>query len=396
MEFQRLGLSAYTLTTAAGCGVAQNLDALQNKKSGLRKNNFQQDGLDTWVGRVDGIEQIKLPTGLTDFSCRNNQLALLALDQDEFEQRIDKARRQYGASRIGVFIGTSTSGGLSTEQAYAERQSATDPLPTWYQYRKTENPYSITDFVQQYLQLSGPAFTIATACSSSAKVFAAAHRYISLGICDAAIVGGVDSLCDTILYGFNSLQLISRQICKPWDVNRAGINIGEAAGFGLLEKQQACESGVTLFGYGESSDAYHMSTPHPEGAGAVMAMQKALACNDTAATDIDYVNLHGTGTRANDTSEDKAIQSVCPASACSSTKGWTGHTLGAAGIVEALFTSLSIEHDFLPCNLNLDTLDPDLNSHILLDNRQQKVRMCLSNSFGFGGSNCSLLFGKSS
>lgn len=394
MKFQPLGLSACTLTTSIGCGVGENLAALQARKTGLRQDTFNDAALETWLGKIDKITDARLPPALDKYTCRNNQLALLALGQDDFENKILSAIKRYGASRIGVFIGTSTSGGQATEQAYSERLSVTDSLPDWYQYQSTENTFSVTDFVQHYFQLNGPAFTIATACSSSAKVFAAAHRYISANLCDAAIVGGVDSLCLTTLYGFNSLQLVSEGICRPWDAHRTGINIGEAAGFALLEKPSVNESSVALRGYGESSDAYHMSSPHPEGKGAVIAMQKALACYEIEAAEVDYINLHGTGTQANDAAEDKAMQTVCPATPCSSTKGWTGHTLGAAGIVEAIFTSLCIEHDFLPGNLNLENPDPELKSHILHDNQQQTVKLCLSNSFGFGGTNCSLLLGK--
>lgn len=394
MKFQPLGLSAYTLTTSIGCGVAENMASLKSNKTGLRQTTFSDTNLDTWLGKIDMVADVKMPATLAKFICRNNQLALLALAQDDFENRIQSARTRYGASRVGVFIGTSTSGGHSTELAYAERRSGAGSLPDWYEFKSTENSFSVTDFVQHYFQLHGPAFTIATACSSSAKVFAAAHRYVAAGLCDAAIVGGVDSLCLTALYGFNSLQLISERICSPWDGNRNGINLGEGAGFVLLEKPAVNESSICLLGYGESSDAYHMSSPHPEGKGAVLAMQKALACQDIEAAELDYINLHGTGTRANDAAEDKAIQMIFPNTPCSSTKGWTGHTLGAAGIIESLFCGLCLEHDFLPGNLNLQNQDPELKSHILSDNQQGAVNMCMSNSFGFGGSNCSLLLGK--
>ena len=236
--------------------------------------------------------------------------------------------------------------------------------------------------------------SVSTACSSSAKVFASAYRHIKAGLCDAAVVGGADSLCFSTLYGFSSLGLVSDRPCRPWDAGRSGMNIGEGAGFALLEKKDGGVAGVALLGYGESSDAYHMSSPHPEGAGAATAMKSALAMAGVTADAIDYINLHGTGTRANDASEDRAIMKVFGGGTpCSATKGWTGHTLGAAGITEILFALGSIERGFIPGTLNSERLDPALSAGVLLRNRVAPVSCVLSNSFGFGGSNCSLVLG---
>jgi 3-oxoacyl-[acyl-carrier-protein] synthase-1 len=212
------------------------------------------------------------------------------------------------------------------------------------------------------------------------------------GLCDAAVVGGVDSLCLTTLYGFNSLQLVSPDPCCPCAPDRAGISIGEAAGFALLERD--ADAAYTLLGYGESSDAHHMSSPHPEGEGARLAMQAALHSAGLEAADIDYINLHGTGTMVNDLAESKAVVGVfADTTPCSSTKGWTGHTLGAAGIVEAALGLLCVEHGFMPQTLNTGQLDAALEANILLTPRSEPVRRVLSNSFGFGGSNCSLILG---
>ena len=238
---------------------------------------------------------------------------------------------------------------------------------------------------------------VSTACSSSAKVFASAARMMQAGLCDAAIVGGVDSLCLTTLYGFNSLELVSSRPCRPFDAERDGISIGEAAGFVLLEKAstKTDENSVMLLGVGESSDAYHMSSPHPEGAGAQLAVQAALSAAGLSAGDIDYINLHGTGTKANDAAEDKAVSNVFGNSTpCSSTKGATGHLLGAAGVTEAIISALCIQHGFMPGGLNTKHLDTTLNSPYLLHNKNQTVNCVLSNSFGFGGSNCSLVLGR--
>jgi 3-oxoacyl-[acyl-carrier-protein] synthase-1 len=249
--------------------------------------------------------------------------------------------------------------------------------------------------VRARLGLQGPAATVSNACASSAKVFAQAERLIDADVCDAAVVGGVDSLCLTTLYGFRSLELLSAEPCRPCDERRDGISIGEAGGFALLEKAPSAQGDVALLGYGESSDGYHMSSPHPEGAGALLAMSDALARGGVQPGEVDYVNLHGTGTPANDRAEDAALHKLFGgATPASSTKGWTGHTLGAAGIVEAAISVLCLERGFLPGTLNTGRPDPALRSRIVLESEDRPLAHVLSNSFGFGGNNCSLLFGR--
>ncbi len=384
----------YTLVNALGLGTQASLQALREGHSGLRRNDYIHAPLHTWIGRVDGLEDYPLSAHLSEFDCRNNRLAALCLEQDGFAERVDELRQRYGAKRIGLFLGTSTSGIEETERAYRERD-AEGHLPSNYRYMQTQLPFSLADFVRRQLQLEGPTQVISTACSSSAKVFAAAQRQIAAGLCDAAIVGGVDSLCSTTLYGFNSLELIAADKCRPWDVERCGINIGEAAGFAIVEKAEHCDTRIALLGYGESSDAYHMSTPHPDGDGALIAMQKALSMAALEPQAIDYINLHGTATPANDRAEDRAVSRMFGNTPpCSSTKGLTGHTLGAAGITEAIFTLLAIEHGLLPATANTKQPDPALQTNILLQSREQPVRFAMSNSFGFGGSNCSLVFGR--
>jgi len=386
-------ITAYTLTNALGSGVAASLHALQSHQSGLQPCNFQDVTLSTWIGRVDGIEEQPLPAALPRFECRNNRLAHLALQEDGFCEQINEAINRYGADRVGVFMGTSTSGIGATEDAYRHR-GENGELPNDFQPTTTHIIYSITDFVRSYLQLKGVALTVSTACSSSAKVFATAQRYLEAGLCDAAVVGGVDTLCLTTLYGFNSLDLVSSYRCKPWDAKRNGINIGEGAGFALLEREQASGKGSLLLGYGESSDAYHMSTPHPQGMGAALAMQRALAQAAISADEVGYINLHGTATPTNDAAEDAAVMQVFgDKTPCSSTKGWTGHTLGAAGVIEAIFTLMALEKGFLPCSLNTEQQDEALSANVLLESKQQDITYAMSNSFGFGGNNCSLLFG---
>ena len=275
------------------------------------------------------------------------------------------------------------------------RSPETDELPDDFVYHATHNAYSVADYLRQRLQLTGPAAVISTACSSSAKTFASAYRALQSGWCDAAIVGGVDSLCHTTLHGFNALQLLSDEICRPSDRDRRGINIGEAGGFALVRLAEPGQSGLAVCGYGESSDAYHMSAPRPDGSQAADAMRSALQRAGLEPDAIDYVNLHGTGTQANDLSEDKALQQVFThAPAVSSTKGWTGHTLGAAGIVEALFSLICLEKGWVPQSLNTRHVDPELKSRVLMAPEQHDVSYVLSNAFGFGGSNCSLVLGR--
>lgn len=365
--------------------------ALHDSRSGLRANDFDDCHLQTFIGRVDAIETEPVVAALAHFDCRNNRLAQLALCQDGFDDAVARARRKYGAKRIAVLIGTSTSGILETELAYRNRM-ADGSLPASVRYRYSHNVFSVADFVRRRLRLEGPGVAISTACSSSAKVFANARRFIECGLCDAAVVGGVDSLCMTTLHGFASLELLSPQPCRPCDAERSGISIGEAAGFALLER--GVEAEVALLGYGESCDAHHMSSPHPEGEGAYLAMRRALECAHLEPGEIDYINLHGTATKANDLAEDRAVFRLFGGETpASGTKGWTGHALGAAGISEAIICALCLRDGLIPETLNARTLDPRLRSRVVLRSETATLKRVISNSFGFGGSNCSLVLG---
>ncbi len=391
-----LQITAYTTVSAAGDGKEALQSALLEGKGGLQPNDFGHAPLDTWIGRVADLENRPLDEGERQFECRNNRLALMALRQDGFLTAVKSLKSRVDPTRIGLFLGTSTSGILSTEQAYLELRKR-GRWPAGYHFKGSHDLFSATQFVRQKLGLKGPAFSISTACSSSAKVFCDAHRFISTGLSDAAIVGGVDTLCLTTLFGFNSLELVSRQPCRPFDQKRDGISIGEAAGFMILEKNSTTHSGVALLGYGESSDAYHISTPRPDGAGARLAMEQALNRADLTVDEIDYINLHGTATPSNDRAEANSINRLFPSSTpCSSTKGWTGHTLGAAGITESIIACLAIEAGFIPGTLNTQSPDPTLGLNIQRSTTTEPVNRVLSNSFGFGGSNCSLLFGRTS
>ena len=394
---QPLQLSAYTLVSPLGAGIIATVDALKTGHCGLTPCDFLDVDLKTFIGRVSELEQKPVRADLAAYDCRNNRLAQFALEQDGFSETVTAAKKRYGRERIGLFLGTSTSSILDTELAYRQRDSTTGALPKTFNYANTHSCYSVADFVLHALDLAGPAMVVSTACSSSAKVFASAARMMQAGLCDAAIVGGVDSLCLTTLYGFNSLELVSSRPCRPFDGERDGISIGEAAGFVLLEKMtaQSDSNQVMVLGVGESSDAHHMSSPHPQGAGARLAITAALTEAGLGAADIDYINLHGTGTKANDAAENQAVFNVFGDSTpCSSTKGATGHLLGAAGVTEAIISALCIQHGFIPGGLNTQTIDATLNIQYVLKNKQQTVNRVLSNSFGFGGSNCSLVLGR--
>lgn len=389
-------LSAFTATTCLGVGLDAHRTALRENRSGLQPCAFETVDLPTWVGEIPGLDEHPLPAALTAYECRNHRLALLALEADGFEDRVRSAVERFGANRVGVFMGTSTSGILQTELAYRERDSATGALPASFSYGTTHNPYALSELLRQHLGLTGMATTISTACSSSAKVFAAAARQLELGTIDAALVGGVDSLCLTTLYGFASLELTSAEPCRPCDTGRNGISIGEGAAYALLERASTAPAdAVWLLGTGESSDAYHMSAPHPEGLGAQMAMQAALRSANLSAGDIDYINLHGTATPANDNAEGKAVAAVFGERVpCSSTKGATGHTLGAAGAVESVLCALALVDGFVPGSPGTRALDPAIPMNYQLRGAPAPLRHALTNSFGFGGSNCSLVFGR--
>jgi 3-oxoacyl-[acyl-carrier-protein] synthase-1 len=389
-----LAITAYTATTALGHGIDAQLDALRQARSGLRPNDFGNAALPCWIGRVDGVEDSPLAAEHAAWDCRNNRLAWLGLRQDGFLARVRAARERYGADRVALLLGTSTASIGATEEAYrrldAAGEFARDP-----RHPEIHAPHSLAAFVAAALSLEGPCMTISTACSSSAKVFASAERMLRLGLVDAAVVGGVDTLCDSVLFGFNALELVSAAPCRPFDATRNGISIGEAAGFALLERTDVAPDAPRLLGYGEASDAYHMSTPHPQGLGAELALREALARAGLAAEQVDYINLHGTASVKNDEVEAVLVERTFPAGTrASSSKGFTGHTLGAAGIVEAAIALLAIEHGLIPGNLGGRTPDPVCGPQFAWRNERRRVDVALSNSFGFGGNNACLVFAR--
>jgi len=394
---QPLSLTASTTVSAVGAGREALRAALHDRRGGLRPVDFPGGPDGIWIGRVSGVEEVALPPGLDGYACRNNRLAEMALAADGFADAVAEARERYGADRVAVCLGTSTAGIEETEGAY-RRRSPDGALPADFDFERTHDLQALPRYVRARLGLRGPALSISTACTSGARSFLEAAVLIEAGLADAAVVGGVDTLCRMTLRGFNSLELLSRgRPSRPCAADRDGISIGEAAALALLVRAADAPAGsVSLLGSGASSDGHHMSSPHPDGLGAVSAMRAALAAAGLGPDGVDYVNLHGTGTRANDAMEDRAVSHLFGERGvpCSSIKGWTGHTLGASGALEAVAAAICVEDGLVPGCLGVEEADPEFRSDIATSNRTAPVRRVLSNSFGFGGSNCALVIGR--
>ncbi|KIF62334.1 MULTISPECIES: beta-ketoacyl-[acyl-carrier-protein] synthase family protein [Pseudomonas] len=375
--------------------VARNLFA--GDCSGMRRESGWVPERELPVAAVHGdLEPI--PDALADQRSRNNQLLLEAALQirDDIEHSI----QTYGRERIGVVLGTSTSGIDEASRGLAH-YIRDQQFPADYDYRQQELG-APANFLADWLQLSGPTYVISTACTSSARALMSARRLLDLGLCDAVLCGGVDSLCKLTLNGFSALEAVSDERCNPFSANRNGINIGEAAVLFVMSKQRGAGPGIALLGAGASSDAHHISAPEPTGRGALQSMQKALDQAHLQAGDISYLNLHGTATQHNDAMESLAVAALFPEGVpCSSTKPMTGHTLGAAGALEAAFCWLSLSADnpdhALPPHVWDGQPDPDLPAlkWVTASERLASIapRYLMSNSFAFGGNNVSLIIG---
>jgi 3-oxoacyl-[acyl-carrier-protein] synthase I len=393
-NLQDIVIVDYEATCAAGTGLSAIRTAINTQTSGLRKNDIVNSQLNTWIGRVGDLDHYSWPAEQAEWQSRNNALIDIGLNQGSLLNSLAQLKAQLGSARIGVVMGSSTSSIDRSEEAYYHLDEQGKLAPEFIQ-DKVLNPHSPGLFIAHRLGLDGPNMTINTACSSSAKIFATAARWLNAGVVDAVLVGGADTLCLSVLHGFDSLQLVSESPCRPFDTNRDGINLGEAAGFALLAKATAVtqHSGVRLSGYGESSDAHHMSHPHPEGAGARLAIEQALQQAGLTASDIGYINLHGTASRANDHIEGNLLKAMFGTNTlASSTKGWTGHTLGTAGILEAILAIEALKSGIVPGTLNLQEVDPELGIAMSAQNQTASLRHVMSNSFGFGGNNASLIF----
>jgi 3-oxoacyl-[acyl-carrier-protein] synthase-1 len=341
-----------------------------------------------------------VPKGMEDHDTRTIRMLWAALQQ--IRPEVDAAISRHGADRIGVVLGTSTSGIDEGMRAYGNFLE-TGALTAGYAYHRQE----IGDpgvFLRAALGLTGPMLVISTACSSSAKALSSAARLLAADLCDAVLVGGVDSLCQLTVAGFNALGLVAPSLCQPMSANRAGITIGEGAALFLMTRKQDGPNPVALLGVGETSDAHHPSAPHPEGRGAIAAMEQALVRADLGPKDIAYLNLHGTATPLNDAMEAKAVAAVLGTDTpVSSTKPLTGHALGAAGALEAAILWLSlaetVEGAPLPRHLWDGARDPALPPLALVEQANHRLpatdRLAMmSNSFAFGGSNVSVILGR--
>jgi 3-oxoacyl-[acyl-carrier-protein] synthase-1 len=385
-------ITAYQCVSAAGDDVEALYQSLIANQTCLKPSVLLSLPFQTVVGEVLS----SLPTirpSLNKYACRNARLALKALQQGGIRQQLEAALVKYGPGRVGLVLGTSTSGIYDSEEAY-RYCLVHAAMPGDFNFLQTQTAQATAEFLQLELGLRGPSYAISTACSSSAKALAAGQRLLAADMCDAVLVAGVDSLCTLTLRGFHSLQLVSPTPCKPMDTKRQGINIGEGAALLLLERPAAHNAGCSkLLAVGETSDAHHMSAPHPEGLGAAHAMAQALRLAGREAAEVDHINLHATASNLNDASEAKAIASLFPdPPPCSAVKGILGHTLGAAGAVEAIVSLLALERGFIPGTCGLDKADPACPCPVLGPPRlNAKPRLILSNAFGFGGNNASVL-----
>lgn len=394
MKIEPSYVTAYTLSSALGVGNEAHINSLRKEAGGLSEMELGFDFGSTWYGHVDRSQLDKVSGELACYDNACSRLIQTALNQDDFITSVERVKERYGSHRVACFMGTIVSGVVDLEENYLSGRE---------RYQKTGHPISIrygysmdalVQFTRKYLGVQGAYATIGTACSSSAKVFATASRYLQAGLCDAAIVAGAESFNQTLIHGFRSFNVLASEPCKPWGIDRTGINVGAAAGFALLEREPNHGEDILLCGYGESADAYHMTAPHPEGEGIEKSMLDALGSAGLEPKDIDYINVHGSGTPLNDGIEDAAIARIFGKNTlCSSTKGWTGHTQGAAGITEAIILMLSIQESLAPATLNTQILDPDLVCNISLENVKQDIQFGLTNSMGFGGSNATLIFG---
>ncbi len=388
---------ARAVVCAAGSGCAALRQALASGEAALAPNGFTATPLPTWIGRIAAADDTAVPTPWSGWDCRATRVAWLGLQADGFIAQARQAIARHGAARVGLVLGTSTSTIGVSEAAY-RTLAADGGFPPALRSPALNNLHAVTAFVQAALGLQGPAATVSTACSSSAKAFAHGERWLRLGLADAVVVGGVDALCESTLFGFAALQLLSPEPCVPFGAARRGISIGEAAVFALLERGPGR---LLLLGHGESNDAHHMSSPHPQGLGAERALDGALARAGREAHAIDLVHLHGTATPQNDAVEAALVaRRLRPDVHACASKGLSGHTMGAAGALGALVALQALEDGLCAGSAPGDAADPALGpvfaAQWQAQARQRVVQVASSHAFGFGGNNAVLLFGRGS
>jgi 3-oxoacyl-[acyl-carrier-protein] synthase-1 len=380
-------VTAYAVVNALGTSTREVVEGLRAGRSGLGPCPLAVP-FETRTGAL-AAPAPKPPPPIASHDSPTLRLAVVALD--EIRSALSRASARHGADRVALIVGTTTAGLGRTEEAHGAR-ARTGALPSDYELHRQHSFGGFIEALRWATGIRGPAFVVSTACSASAKAIGSAQRLLQAGVVDAVLVGGVDALCQTTLRGFRSLEILSAEACRPFSRERRGINLGEGAAYLLLEREG--DGVARLLGVGESSDAHHMSAPHPEGAGALAAMEGALAQAGVAAREIDHVNAHSPGTVLNDLSEARAIATLLGSEVpVASTKGYTGHLLGAGGATEAIFAIVSVERGWIPKSLGADPIDTDLGITIATAREDRGCRHVLSNSFAFGGSNVSLLFG---
>ncbi len=385
MPSSEIPITSVGVCNALGTDWSSVRDALHDGKTGLSPNRIEVP-FPTFTGAIPA-ELPRLEGALAGWETRSARVASLMLDQ--MSDALAVARSKWRPERIAVLLGTSTAGADSTEAAY-KTFVQTGALPDEYDLWRHHTYGALLHVVRELTGAAGPSWMVSTACTSSAKVIASAQRLIDADIVDAAIVGGVDTLCAMTLSGFYSLGALSAEVCKPFSAERRGINIGEGGAFLLMERTG--EGIALLESVGESSDAYHVSAPHPDGLGAEAAMRAALERAGRTPTDIDYVNAHGTGTRLNDSAEANAIARYLGNEVpVVSTKSYTGHTLGGAGATEAAFAIMALQEGWIPAALGVEPLDEKMTIHVPPQRLKTRVNRVLSNSFAFGGNNISVL-----
>jgi 3-oxoacyl-[acyl-carrier-protein] synthase I len=379
---------AQSIVTALGDTAESTISGLKNQVSGIRYESDVLDEVPCPVGNISSPLH-PLPENVAQFSNRCCRIAINTIRS--LDSEIESLKNRYPAHRLGIVCGTSASGTEATEAHW--KPDGNFP----FDYHNLHTFWSVARCIQAYTGFKGPAYTVSTACSSAANAMISSMHLIRSGMCDAVLTGGVDSLCKTTYHGFRSLQIMDHEACRPFDLNRKGLTLGEGAAFFVLGGEKASNDVYCprIVGAGSSSSAYHMTAPDPDGSGAILSMISALDSAGLQPSDIDYINLHGTGTPLNDVSEASAVLEVFGSHLpCSSTKGYTGHLLGASAAIESAICMLAMQHGFIPGNLNLETLDPDVKISIVQNTEStMSLKHVLSNSFAFGGNNTSLIFG---
>jgi 3-oxoacyl-[acyl-carrier-protein] synthase-1 len=380
-------ITGFAMCNAIGSNRNEVRQSLFEGRSGLGPSPIDLP-FETVVGAVL-VGLPKLPPALECWTTRTTQIAALLLE--ELAPELESLRERWRPDRIAVLLGTSTGGADATEKAYRHYLSS-GSLPEDYDLFRHHTFGAILHVVRELAGATGPSWMVSTACTSSAKPLATARRLISAGIIDAAIVGGIDTLCSMTLHGFRSLDALSKVACRPFAADRDGLNIGEGGAFLLVE--QGGDPIALLEGVGESSDAYHISAPDPEGLGARLAMQRALEEAGSSPASVDHVNAHGTGTRLNDVSESAAIEAIFGREVpVVSTKSYTGHMLGAAGATEAAMAIMAVVEGWIPASLRASPVDEKILVNVNEERIDGDVHRVVSNSFAFGGNNISVVIG---